>query len=56
MLCHSCFEKLKTNMDMWFWALMAITEEDPVPDECVGMARQWRSMARISAKERGIRW
>ncbi len=37
--------ELETNLDNWFWALMMITEEDPVPDESRGdgasMAQAW---------------
>src|SRR6266849_3736082 len=28
--------ELETNLDNWFWALLAITEEDPVPEEARG--------------------
>jgi hypothetical protein len=37
--------ELQSNLDNWFWALMAITEADPVPEEARGngeeMARCW---------------
>jgi hypothetical protein len=48
--------ELETNLDMWFWALMAITEEDPVAKESLGdgqaMAKAWLEWA----KERGIQF
>ena len=48
--------ELATNLDSWFWALRAITEEDPVPEEARGdgdaMAGAWLNWA----KERGIQW
>jgi hypothetical protein len=48
--------ELETDIDMWFWALMAITEEDPVPTEARGdgqaMARAWLDWA----KDRGLQW
>ncbi|HVS39099.1 MAG TPA: hypothetical protein VMS17_26305 [Gemmataceae bacterium] len=48
--------ELATNLDSWFWALRAITEEDPVPEEVRGdgeaMAAAWLNWA----KERGIQW
>jgi hypothetical protein len=48
--------ELETDLDSWFWALMAITEEDPVPAEARGdgtaMAQAWLQWAR----ERGIAW
>ena len=38
-------EELQTDVDAWFWALRAITEENPVRPEDVGdgaaMARAW---------------
>lgn len=38
-------EELQREPDQWFWALEAITEEDPVPPESAGivplMARAW---------------
>jgi hypothetical protein len=37
--------ELARSVDNWFWALMAITEEDPVPESARGdgeaMARAW---------------
>ena len=49
------FEELKRQPDHWFWALQAITGEDPVPPEDRGniaaMARHWLRWA----EERGIR-
>jgi hypothetical protein len=48
--------ELETNLDNWFWALMAITENDPVPEEARGdgeaMAQAWLNWAR----NRGIEW
>ncbi len=48
--------ELETNLDSWFWALMAITDEDPVPEEARGdgeaMAQAWLKWA----KERGREW
>lgn len=39
------FEELRREPDQWFWALEAITEENPVPAEAAGkvhlMARAW---------------
>jgi hypothetical protein len=38
-------EELEREPDQWFWALEAITEENPVPPEAVGnvrrMAQAW---------------
>ncbi len=46
----------ETDLDSWFWALRAITEEDPVPPEARGdgaaMAGAWLEWGR----ERGYRW
>jgi hypothetical protein len=48
--------ELETNLDNWFWALMAITEEDPVPESIRGdgeaMAQAWLKWG----KERGYAW
>lgn len=48
--------ELETDVDAWFWALRAITEEDPVPEEARGdgqaMAQAWLRWAR----EKGIEW
>lgn len=48
--------ELETNLDNWFWALMAITEEDPVPGSIKGdgeaMAQVWLTWG----KERGYQW
>jgi hypothetical protein len=41
-------EELRREPDHWFWALEAITEQDPVPPEAKGQVRQ---MARA-----WIRW
>lgn len=41
----SILEELKRDPDQWFWALEAITEENPVPAEALGnvrrMAQAW---------------
>ena len=48
--------ELDANLDNWFWALMSITGENPVPEECRGdgkaMARSWLKWG----KERGYEW
>ena len=48
--------ELERQPDHWFWALWAITQENPVPVEHRGrvrdMARDWLEWAR----RRGIRW
>ena len=48
--------ELETNLDDWFWALLAITEEDPVPEAIRGdgeaMAGAWLKWG----KERGYQW
>ena len=48
--------ELETNLDNWFWALMSITEANPVPEEMQGdgeaMAQAWWQWA----KERGYEW
>jgi hypothetical protein len=48
--------ELEGNIDNWFWALMAITEEDPVSDESRGdgeaMAQAWLKWG----KDRGYEW
>jgi hypothetical protein len=48
--------ELATCVDNWFWALMAITEEDPVPESARGdgdaMARAWLKWG----EERGYQW
>jgi hypothetical protein len=48
--------ELDTNVDNWFWALMAITEEDPVSDSIRGngkaMAQAWLTWG----KDRGYHW
>ena len=33
-------EELQREPDQWFWALEAITEENPVPSEAAGKVRQ----------------
>jgi hypothetical protein len=42
--------ELETSLDSWFWALRAITEEDPVPADLRGdgeaMANAWLRWAR----------
>ena len=48
--------ELETNLDNWFWALMMITEEDPVPPEIRGdgeaMAQAWI----LWGKQGGYEW
>jgi hypothetical protein len=48
--------ELATSPDRWFWALRAITEEDPVPVQDRGnseaMTRAWLEWG----KERGYQW
>lgn len=50
------FAELERSPDHWFWALRAITQEDPVPREhrgnVVEMARAWLGWA----ERRGITW
>jgi hypothetical protein len=50
------FTELERKPDHWFWALRAITQEDPVPPEHRGnvaeMVRAWLRWA----ERRGIRW
>ena len=33
-------EELQREPDQWFWALEAITEENPVPPEAAGLVKQ----------------
>jgi hypothetical protein len=48
--------ELETDLDNWFWALMMITDDDPVPKELRGdgeaMAKAWIQWG----KELGYRW
>ncbi len=48
--------ELESNVDNWFWALMAITEEDPVQESIRGdgqaMAQAWLKWG----KEHGYQW
>jgi hypothetical protein len=48
--------ELETNVDNWFWALMAITEDDPVPEAIRGdgkaMAQAWLKWG----KDHGYQW
>jgi hypothetical protein len=48
--------ELEKELDAWFWALRAITEEDPVRPEDRGngkaMAQAWLEWGRV----RGYRW
>jgi hypothetical protein len=50
------FKELETEPDYWFWALRAITGQDPVQPSDRGrlaeMTNAWLNWARI----RGIRW
>jgi hypothetical protein len=34
------FEELRREPDLWFWALEATTEENPVPPEAAGVVPQ----------------
>jgi hypothetical protein len=48
--------ELESNVDNWFWALRAITEEDPVPASARGdgeaMAKAWLDWGR----DQGYHW
>lgn len=48
--------ELERQVDFWFWALHAITEDDPVPAESRGngkeMAKAWLAWGR----EQGYKW
>jgi hypothetical protein len=48
--------ELESNLDNWFWALMAITEEDPVPESKRGdgaaTAQAWLKWG----KDHGFQW
>lgn len=50
------FQELESNLDNWFWALMAITEDDPVHESIRGdgaaMAQAWLNWG----KEHGYKW
>jgi hypothetical protein len=52
----SLLRELETDLDHWFWALMAIAEADPVPEAARGdgeaMAQAWLKWA----QERGCEW
>jgi hypothetical protein len=46
-------EEMRREPDQWFWALEAITEENPVPAEALGKVRAiWRYRALSWAKTR----
>jgi hypothetical protein len=48
--------ELEKQVDAWFWALQAITEEDPVSQEFRG---NWQEMGKAWiawGKERGYKW
>jgi hypothetical protein len=48
--------ELEQQVDAWFWALQAITEEDPVPQEHRG---NWKEMAKAWlawGKTHGYKW
>jgi len=47
-------EELKREPDQWFWALEAITEENPVPPEAAGNVRQMASAWIEWGKQRGL--
>jgi hypothetical protein len=48
--------ELESNLDNWFWAIMVITEENPVSKDARGdgeaMAQAWLTWG----KERGYKW
>jgi hypothetical protein len=50
-------EELRREPDLWFWALEAITEENPVPPEAAGQIRlmteawlEWGKQRRLIAE------
>lgn len=47
-------EELTNNPDHWFWALRAITGEDPVPESSAGNLRKMTQAWLQWARERGI--
>jgi hypothetical protein len=47
-------EELRREPDQWFWALEAITEENPVPSEAAGHVRQSAEAWVQWGRERGL--
>ncbi len=47
-------EELRREPDHWFWALEAITEENPVPPEAMGRVRQMAQAWIRWGEERGL--
>jgi hypothetical protein len=47
-------EELRREPDHWFWALEAITEEDPVPPEARGQVRRMAEAWVQWGEEQGI--
>ena len=47
-------EELQREPDQWFWALEAITDEDPVPPEAKGKVRLMAEAWIEWGKQRGL--
>ena len=47
-------EELSREPDQWFWALEAITEENPVPSEAAGQVRRSAEAWQEWGRERGL--
>jgi hypothetical protein len=47
-------EELAREPDHWFWALEAITQENPVPPEAAGKVRQKAQAWILWGKQRGL--
>src|SRR5947209_279660 len=47
-------EELQREPDQWFWALEAITEENPVPPEAAGNVRQMAQAWVKWGRQRGL--
>src|SRR5438093_12816601 len=47
-------EELRREPDQWFWALEAITEENPVPSEDAGNVRQMANAWIKWGRQRGL--
>ena len=47
-------ERLQAEPDQWFWALEAITEENPVPPEAAGNVRRMAQAWIDWGKQRGL--
>ena len=48
--------ELEEKLDHWFWALVAIAGQDPVPDEFKGNLEIMRDYWLVWAKRQGYRW